>query len=145
MPALAGVLAIAAVSGTATVPPTELVKSLFASQAIELTKRGYVCVQVNGVDPAVEQMKALSAAGPHVVTGSACTKVMDTDKGSFHTATKEPAYFFNVHDFTGNLAEHGDVKISIYHHGLWAIYKTLEVRKLNGAWVVVRVKEHAEA
>jgi hypothetical protein len=42
-------------------------------------------------------------------------------------------------------AETADVKISIYHHGLWAIFKTLEVRKHNGAWLVVRVKAHAEA
>jgi hypothetical protein len=145
MPALAGLLAAAALSSAANLPPKELVASLFASQVADLTNRGYVCVQVNGADPGAEQLAALTRSDPRVVMGSACTREMDVEKGSFHTATHKPAYFFNVHDFTGSASDNGEVKISIYHHGLWAIYKTLEVRKVNGEWVIVRVKEHAEA
>lgn len=145
MSALVVILAAAAVSGAPAVTPVDLIAALFKSEAAELTKHGYVCLQVNGDDPGEEQLNALSRSNPRVVEGSACTKVMDTEKGSVHTATGKPAYFFDVHDFVNDAAETADVKISIYHHGMWAIFKTLEVRKLDGSWVVLRVKAHSEA
>jgi len=38
-----------------------------------------------------------------------------------------------------------DVDLNLYHNGLWAVYKTLEVRKSGNSWVVISVKRHVEA
>ena len=126
-------------------PPVELVRTLFQSEAAALAKDGFVCVQVNGVDPPPALLKTLAGGDARVVAGSACTKVMDVDKGSFHTSTHKRAYFFDVHDFVSDSESHGEIKMTIYHHGLWAIMKAYEVSKREGAWIVLRTKEHMEA
>ena len=55
------------------------------------------------------------------------------------------AMLMEVSAFRPSAPDAGQIEFSAYHHRLWASYKTLEVKRVNGTWQVARVIKHVES
>ena len=119
--------------------PTDLASALFIDKAApELQKDAMLCLSVDETDVNPALLKSLRNKDERFVVASDCVRVSDTSKGSFHEATKKPAYFISIFNFRP--LENGDAHISfsIFHHGTWASHQTLLVQKTDGQWKVVK-------
>jgi hypothetical protein len=125
-----------AVGGT----PEAVAQAAFAR---ELTQKGMVlCLSVDGADASPAVLASVAGRGVPVVPGSACVRDFDTARGSFEKATGKPALLGAVHTFQANGPDAGTVQFEAFHHGEFAHYKTLEVRRVGGQWQVTRVLRH---
>ncbi|GAB2513163.1 hypothetical protein [Lysobacter humi (ex Lee et al. 2017)] len=101
------------------------------------------CLSVDGVDAPREVRDALRPRERQtLVPASHCTRIADEDTGSVHPQSKQPATLVEVARFKPTAADAGTVEFTAYHHRMWARYKTLEVRRVQGRWQVVRVVKH---
>jgi hypothetical protein len=87
-------------------------------------------------------INALKIPGRTLVPASQCLRVADTEQGSFHRPTGQAAMMLDVNAFRPSAPDAGQIEYSAYHHRMFARYKTLEVRHVNGAWQVTRVIKH---
>lgn len=102
-----------------------------------------VCLAVDGRDAPPGLVRALmSNATQAIVPASECERVADEDKGSFHRGSGAQATLLEVSAFRPSTPDVGQIDFSAYHHRMWASYKTLEVRRVDGVWQVVRVIKH---
>lgn len=101
------------------------------------------CLSVDGADAPREVRDVLRPRERQtLVPASHCTRIADEDTGSVHPQSKQPATFVEVARFKPTAADAGTVEFTAYHHRMWARYKTLEVRRVQGRWQVVRVLRH---
>ncbi|HEY4561296.1 MAG TPA: hypothetical protein VIG54_11200 [Lysobacter sp.] len=76
--------------------------------------------------------------GETIVPASHCQRIADEDAGSVHPPSKQKATFVEVDSFRPTGPDAGTVEYTAYHHRMWATYKTLEVRRVDGRWQVTR-------
>jgi hypothetical protein len=109
----------------------------------ELTQKGMVfCLGVDGVDASPAVRASVARRGATAVPSSACVKDFDPARGSTEKATGKPAMLAAVYAFKATGADAGTVEFEAFHHGEFAHYKTLEVRRVGGRWQVTRVLRH---
>lgn len=101
------------------------------------------CLAVDGVDAPPAVRNALRPRpGLTVVPVSHCQRIADEDTGSVHPDSRQPATIVEVSNFRPSAPDAGTVEYSAYHHRMLARYKTLEVRRIDGRWQVVRTIRH---
>jgi len=95
------------------------------------------CLAVDGRDAPAEVRNAVRApAGITLVSASHCLRIADEDRGSLHRASGRKATMIDVEHFRPTSPDTGTIEYNAYHHRMWAKYKTLEVRRVGGAWQV---------
>jgi hypothetical protein len=126
-----------------SVAPTlaPIAQAVFSSQLAEANVP-VLCLAVDGKDAPAAMINALKVPGRTLVPASQCRRVADSDTGSFHMPTGQPAMMLDVNAFRPSAPDAGQVEYSAYHHRMFARYKTLEVKRINGAWQVTRVLKH---
>ena len=87
-------------------------------------------------------LESVRAKGTAVVPGSACVRDYDPARGSVEKATGKPALLAAVYRFKATGPDIGTVEFEAFHHGEFAHYKTLEVRRIGGRWQVTKVLRH---
>ncbi len=101
------------------------------------------CMSVDGHDapaPLIETVQArMGDTGLQLVSSSNCERIAEEDPGSRHRASGRPAMLVDVGRFRAHAADAGEVEYTAYHHRLFATYRTLEVRRIDGRWQVVKV------
>lgn len=101
-----------------------------------------LCLAIDDADASAAVIAAMQQPSHTVVPASACVRDFDPDKGSRHAASGKPALLATVRAFKPAAPDAGTVEYEAFHHGQDAHYKTLEVRRVNGAWQVVKVLRH---
>ncbi|QSX77135.1 hypothetical protein [Agrilutibacter solisilvae] len=120
--------------------PEALAQAVFAR---ELTQRNMVlCLTVDGRDASPAVIRWVRPTGQGAVPGSACLRDYDPARGSIEKKTGKPALLAAVHSFKSTGANSGTIEFESFHHGEFAHYKTLEVRRTGGRWQVVKVLRH---
>ncbi|MHB8912808.1 MAG: hypothetical protein ACYC42_09220 [Lysobacter sp.] len=132
-----------------TLEPVAL--AVFASQ-LEDADLPVLCLSVDGRDaPAtvIASLQDMVLKNPlprvpsrQVVPMSACERVADGERGSYHRASGQDALLLDVTAFRPSAPEAGQVEYSAYHQRMSARYKTLEVQRSDEAWRVTRVLKH---
>jgi len=124
-------------------PTPEALATMLLSQEVQKVEKSIVlCVAVDGQDVTPAILSAIQTKDRSVVRDSECVAKMS---GSYQKKTHHKAILVSVESFCPTTPDNADVDLNLYHAGLWAIFKTLEVRRNGDAWVVVRVKRHVEA
>ncbi len=101
------------------------------------------CLAVDGADAPTAVRDALRPPDRlTIVPASHCQRIADEDTGSVHPHSKQPATIVEVTNFRPTAPDAGTVEYSAYHHRMLARYKTLEVRRVDGRWQVVRTIRH---
>lgn len=117
-------------------------QAVFASQLADVDTP-VACVAVDGDDAPPGVRDGLRPRdGQTIVPASHCQRVADEDSGSVHPPSGAPATIIEVSAFRPTAPDAGTVEYSAYHHRMWARYKTLEVRRVDGRWQVVRTVKH---
>lgn len=127
-------------------------QAVFASQ-IKDADLPVLCLSVDGMDAPASVLAALRTTLPddpaqratssrRLVPLSDCVRVADSDRGSHHRASGQEALILDVGVFRPSAADAGQVEYSAYHHRMWARYKTLEVKRVDGTWRVTRTIKH---
>lgn len=129
-------------------------RAVFASQLDE-ADLPVLCLSVDGADaPAAviaslqdTLLKRQSQRDPpqQVVPMSACVRVADGERGSYHRASGQDALMLDVTAFRPSAPETGQVEYTAYHHSMSAHYKTLEVKRVGEVWQVMRVIRHVSS
>jgi len=101
-----------------------------------------LCLSVDGADASPAVLESVRAKGTAVVPGSACVRDYDPARGSVEKATGKPALLAAVYRFKATGPDIGTVEFEAFHHGEFAHYKTLEVRRAGGRWQVSKVLKH---
>jgi len=120
--------------------PESLARAVFAK---ELTDAKMVwCLGIDGKDAPASVIAAIRQPSNTVVPASQCVRDFSVDIGSHHAPTGRPALLAEVRGFRPTASDAGTIEFESFHHGQFAHYKTLEVRRLRGTWQVVRVIRH---
>ncbi|MBA2237476.1 MAG: hypothetical protein H0W24_02065 [Lysobacter sp.] len=128
--------------GTAAATLSPVARAVFASE-LGAVDTPVVCLSVDGRDAPPGLVRALMSKATHaLVPASECQRVAEEDRGSFHRDSGAEATLLEISGFRPAAPDAGQVEVSAYHHRMWASYKTLEVRRIEGAWKVVRVIKH---
>lgn len=77
-----------------------------------------------------------------IVPASHCIRIADEETGSVHPSSKRKATIVEVYQFRPRAPDAGTIEYSAYHHRMWARYKTLEVKRVQGRWQVTRTLKH---
>ncbi|WP_407908885.1 putative signal transducing protein [Lysobacter claricitrinus] len=97
------------------------------------------CIAVDHRDAPREVRDVLRPrAGLTIVPASHCQRIADENIGSVHPPSKNKATMVDVDHFRPTSPDAGTIEYSAYHHRMWAKYKTLEVRRVNGEWQVTK-------
>lgn len=116
-------------------------RAVFASQ-IKDADLPVLCLSVDGEDAPASVIASLQNPTQQVVPMSACVRVADSERGSHHRASNQPALMLDVGVFRPSAPDAGQIEYAAYHHRLWARYKTLEVKRVGEVWKVTRVIKH---
>lgn len=100
------------------------------------------CLSVDGKDAPDALIGPMQAPTRAAVPASHCERVADEEKGSFHRASSREATLVDISRFRPSAPDTGTIEVSLYHHRMWASYKTLEVKRVDGAWQVAKVVKH---
>lgn len=98
-----------------------------------------VCISVDRGQPSQRVMRALASENHLIVPASHCARVADVERGSYHGSSGRDAEILEVSAFRPSAPDAGTIEYSAYHHRMWASYKTLQVKRVDGAWKVVKV------
>ena len=111
-----------------------------------------LCLSVDGRDAPATVVAALReevlkhplarAPSRQVVPLSACERVADGERGSYHRASGQDALLLDVSAFRPSAPDAAQVEYSAYHQRMSARYKTLEVKRIDEVWQVTRVLKH---
>lgn len=101
-----------------------------------------LCLAIDDADASAAVIAAMKQPSNMVVPASACVRDFNPDTGSYHAATGKPALLGTIRAFKATAPDAGTVEFEAFHHGQDAHYKTLEVRRVNGAWQIVKVLRH---
>jgi hypothetical protein len=120
--------------------PDSLALAVFAKEVAK--ERLVLCLAIDDADASGAVIAAMKQPSNEVVPMSQCVREFDPDRGSYQAATGKPALLVTVRTFKPTRADAGTVEFESFHHGQYAHYKTLEVKRVNGAWQVVKVLRH---
>lgn len=120
--------------------PESLALAVFARELAR--ERMVLCLAVDDADASAAVIAAMQLPSNTVAPASACVRDFDPDRGSRHAATGQPALLATVRGFKPTGPDAGTVEYEGFHHGQFAHYKTLEVKRVGGAWQVVKVLRH---
>lgn len=129
--------------GTIASTLSPIARAVFASELGNADTQ-VVCLGIDGKDAPAGLVRALisKATTQAIVPVSECERVAEESQGSFHRATGAEATLLEINAFRPSEPDAGTIEFSAYHHRMWASYKTLEVRRVDGVWQVVRVIKH---
>ncbi|MDQ3288469.1 MAG: hypothetical protein M3Q42_09450 [Pseudomonadota bacterium] len=128
--------------GTVATTLSPVARAVFASE-LGNVDTPVVCLSVDRRDALPGLVRSLmSNATQALVPASECQRVAEEDQGSFHRDTGAEATLLEISAFRPSAPDVAQVEISAYHHRMWASYKTLEVRRVDGTWQVVDVIKH---
>jgi len=126
-------------------------RAVFASQLDEAVMP-VLCLSVDGADAPATVIASLQETllergtpgtpARQIVPMSACVRVADEERGSYHRASGQEALMIDVGAFRPSAPDAGQVEYSAYHHRMSARYKTLEVKRADEVWKVTRVIKH---
>jgi hypothetical protein len=120
--------------------PESLALAVFAKEVAK--QRLVLCLSIDGADASGAVIAAMKQPSNEVVPMSQCVREFDPDRGSYQAATGKPALLVTVRGFKPTGPDAGTVEFESFHHGQYAHYKTLEVKRAGGAWQVVKVLRH---
>lgn len=120
--------------------PESLALAVFAKEVAK--ERLVLCLAIDDGDASGAVVAAMKQPSNEVVPMSQCVRAFDTDRGSYQAATGKPALLVTVRGFKPAGADAGTVEFESFHHGEYAHYKTLEVKRVGGAWQVGKVLRH---
>lgn len=125
----------------ATLPA--IAEAVFAHE-LPSARLDIACLSIDGRDAPAEMIEALQAnlpadSGLRLVSASACLRNAEETEGSTHAATGQAALMVDVSYFRPSAIDAGEVDFSAYHHRLFANYRTLELRQVDGRWQVTKV------
>lgn len=163
--ALIGGIVLVAAMGfyrTATTPPVQdlasppfgkrapvlvpVAQAVLAKELADVVATPVACLAVDGADALPAVRDALRPPERlTIVPASHCRRIADEDTGSVHPNSKQPATIVEVSNFRPTAPDAGTVEYSAYHHRMLARYKTLEVRRVDGRWQVVRTVRHVSS
>ena len=120
--------------------PESLALAVFAKEVAN--ERLVLCLSIDDADASGAIVAAMKQPSNEVVPMSQCVREVDPDRGSYQAATGKPALLVTVRHFKATAPDAGTVEFESFHHGQYAHYKTLEVKRVGGAWQVVKVLRH---
>ena len=120
--------------------PESLALAVFAKEVPN--EKMVLCLSIDDADASGAVIAAMKQPSNNVVPASECVREFDPDKGSYHAASGKPALLATVRSFKPTGPDSGTVEFESFHHGQFAHYKTLEVKRVGGAWQVVKVLHH---
>ncbi|MEH6421859.1 hypothetical protein [Pseudomonas sp. CGJS7] len=129
--------------GSIAATPAALAQAVFAQQLNEADQTTQ-CLRVDRRDAPRKLLTALARPGLRLLPYSQCVEVADENKGSL-ARDGQPAELIEVHAFRPTSVDGGTIEYSAYHHRLAAVYKTLEVKRVGGAWTVVKTVKTVRA
>jgi len=131
----AAVLATSSAARSTLPIPEDVQIAAFRSELVS-NKDLVRCLQTNGVDPKRSVLEAATLPDTIVVPGSACVRVMDPRRGSFHRSTGKPAVFLSMGAFRRIDDSVSELHIVSYRHGKWAEGATLTLKRTADGWSV---------
>jgi hypothetical protein len=120
--------------------PESLALGVFAKEVAK--ERLVLCLSVDDVDASGAVIAAMKQPSNEVVPISQCVRDFDPARGSYQAATGKPALLVTVRSFKPTGPDAATVEFESFHHGQYAHYKTLEVKRIGGAWQVTKVLKH---
>lgn len=120
--------------------PDSLALAVFARELAH--ERMVMCLSIDDADASASVIAAMQLPSNTVVPASQCVRDNDPEKGSYHASSGKPALIATVRAFQTTAPDAGTVQYEGFHHGQFAHYKTLEVKRVGGAWQVVKVLRH---
>ncbi|QNP40105.1 hypothetical protein [Lysobacter solisilvae (ex Woo and Kim 2020)] len=120
--------------------PQSLALAVFAKEVA--TAKFVLCLSIDDADASGAVIAAMKQPSNQVVPMSQCVREFDPERGSYQAATGQPALLVTVRNFKPTGADTGTVEFEAFHHGQFAHYKTLEVKRVGGAWQVTKVLRH---
>jgi hypothetical protein len=120
--------------------PESLALAVFAKEVAN--ERLVLCLSVDDADASGAVIAAMKQPSNEVVPISQCVRDFDPARGSYQAATGKPALLVTVRSFKATGPDAATVEFESFHHGQYAHYKTLEVKRIGGAWQVTKVLKH---
>ena len=120
--------------------PESLALAVFAKEVAQ--ERLVLCLAIDDADASGAVIAAMKQPTNEVVPMSQCVREFDPDRGSYQATTGKPAMLVTVRSFKPTGPGAGTVEFESFHHGQYAHYKTLEVKRVGGAWQVTKVLRH---
>lgn len=124
--------------------PDALVQMVFEKEIVAGDAK-VACVSIDGRDASLPLLEKLIRPGLAAVPGSSCVRVATEGSGSYARASHSPALLVEINGFRTSDEGVSQVQYSAYRHRLRATYKTLEVRRVDGKWQIVRTLKHVSA
>lgn len=120
--------------------PESLALAVFAKEVAN--EKLVLCLSVDDADASGAVIAAMKQPSNEVVPISQCVRDFDPARGSYQAATGKPALLVTVRSFKPTGPDAGTVEFESFHHGQYAHYKTLEVKRIGGAWQETKVLKH---
>ena len=120
--------------------PESLALAVFAKEVAH--EKLVLCLSVDDADASGAVIAAMKQPSNEVVPISQCVRDFDPARGSYQAATGKPALLVTVRSFKPTGPDAGTVEFESFHHGQYAHYKTLEVKRIGGAWQETKVLKH---
>lgn len=120
--------------------PESLALAVFANEVAR--EKMVLCLAIDDADASGAVIAAMKQPSNEVVPMSQCVREFDADRGSYQATTGKPALLVTVRAFKPTGSDAGTVEFESFHHGQYAHYKTLEVKRVGGAWQVAKVLRH---
>ena len=120
--------------------PESLALAVFAKEVGK--QKMVLCLSVDDADASGAVIAAMKQPSNEVVPASQCVREFDPNRGSYQATTGKPALLVTVQTFKPSGTDAATVEFESFHHGQYAHYKTLEVKRVGGAWQVVKVLRH---
>ena len=120
--------------------PESLALAVFAKEVAK--EKLVLCLSVDDADASGAVIAAMKQPSNEVVPISQCVRDFDPARGSYQAATGKPALLVTVRSFKPTGPDAATVEFESFHHGQYAHYKTLEVKRIGGAWQETNVLKH---
>ncbi|HEY1140809.1 MAG TPA: hypothetical protein VGE88_11455 [Lysobacter sp.] len=120
--------------------PESLALAVFATEVAK--EKLVLCLSVDDADASGAVIAAMKQPSNEVVPISQCVRDFDPARGSYQAVTGKPALLVTVRSFKPTGPAAATVEFESFHHGQYAHYKTLEVKRIGGAWQVTKVLKH---
>lgn len=124
--------------------PDSLVQMVFEKEIVAGDAK-VACVSIDGRDAPLPLLEKLIRPGLAAVPGSSCVRVATEGSGSYARASHSPALLVEINGFRTSDEGVSQVQYSAYRHRLRATYKTLEVKRIDRQWRIVRTLKHVSA
>ncbi|MEI2428985.1 hypothetical protein RDV84_24220 [Lysobacter yananisis] len=136
-------LATHAFDGSVAATPRALAQAVFAAQLAEADQPTQ-CLRVDRRDAPRPLLTALARPRLRLLPASQCEEIADEASGS-RARDGQAAEVIEVHAFRPTSKDAGTVEYSAYHNRSVAVYKTLQVERVEGQWRVVKTVKTVRA